>query len=64
MPDRGAPFFFVFPDNEAGSAAARHLREDVPGLSSAAHASGRDWIVGRWGRPISSWRGRAVTPSP
>ncbi|WP_328930643.1 asparagine synthase-related protein (plasmid) [Streptomyces sp. NBC_00190] len=48
MPDRGAPFFFVFPDNEAGSAAARHLREDVPGLSSAAHASGRDWIVGRW----------------
>ncbi|MBW5481632.1 asparagine synthase-related protein [Streptomyces bambusae] len=48
MPDRGAPFFFVFPDNEAAFAVARHLREDLPGLSSVAHASGRDWIVGRW----------------
>ncbi|MET9606994.1 asparagine synthase-related protein [Streptomyces sp. NPDC006512] len=49
MPDRGAPFFFVFPDNEAASAVARRLREDQPGsLSSVAHASGRDWIVGRW----------------
>ncbi|MFB6563749.1 asparagine synthase-related protein [Streptomyces sp. NPDC056400] len=48
MPDHGAPFFFVFPDNEAAAAAARHLREERPGLSSVAHASGRDWIVGRW----------------
>ncbi|RSS76857.1 asparagine synthase-related protein [Streptomyces sp. WAC06614] len=48
MPDRGAPFFFVFPDNEAASAVARHLREEQPGLRSVAHASGRDWIVGRW----------------
>ncbi|MFD9375434.1 asparagine synthase-related protein [Streptomyces sp. NPDC059999] len=48
MPDRGAPFFFVFPDNEAAFAVARRLRRSRPDLSSVGHASGRDWIIGRW----------------
>ncbi|MEU6231437.1 asparagine synthase-related protein [Kitasatospora sp. NPDC047058] len=48
MPDHGAPFFFVFPDNEAAFAVARRLRRARPELSVVDHASGRAWLLGRW----------------
>lgn len=47
MAGHGEGYFVILPDCEATSAVVSLLHE--PGVRTLTHASGRPWLVGRWG---------------